>query len=69
MRAIVVVFPAFLCPLQVYAERGKLSLFMTDLHHSGPKVDLFSWNKSFGLADSMDQMHEIISKSHYAWSM
>lgn len=68
-RAIVVVFPVFLCPVQVYTDWGKLSLFMTDLNHPSPKVDLFSWNKSFGLADSMDQIHELISKSHYAWSM
>lgn len=66
MKATVVDFPVFLCPLQVYTDRGKLSLFVIDLDYSSPKVDQFSWTELFGLADSTDQIHELVSKSHYA---
>lgn len=70
MKAIVVVFPVFLWPLQVYTDRGKLGLFVIDLDYSSPKVDVFAWTKSFGLADSTDQIHDFFPNlTMPAWSM
>lgn len=40
------------------------------LDYSSPKVDVFAWTKSFGLADSTDQIHDFFPNlTMPAWSM